>query len=165
MRGFVVCRPTDFLTGARIRSQKMWENSWTQKNQKSIRQYFKISAKKTILDPATVEYQLNDSFFSPVSIKLRYWDDEYMNQSHIKIAGWRNKSTEDHDSYKYAIYAVGKRKPGALLLLRYTDLFLPSYLRLFCCNLTLLSSKQEGFEYISSQLKFQWLYIIAISKL
>ena len=33
------------------------------KNQKSIRQYFKISAKKTILDPATVEYQLNDSFF------------------------------------------------------------------------------------------------------
>ena len=33
------------------------------KNQKSIRQYFKISAKKTILDLATVEYQLNDSFF------------------------------------------------------------------------------------------------------
>ena len=66
---------------------------------------------------------------------------------------------------KYAIYAVGKRKPGALPLLRYTDLFFPSYLRLFFCNLTLLSSKQEGFEYISSQLKFQSLYIIAILKL
>ena len=158
----MVCRPTDFLTGARIRSQKMWENSWTQKNQKSIRQYFKISAKKTILDPATVEYQLNDSFFSSFNKTslLRWWIHES-----ITHAGWRNKSTEDHDSYKYAIYAVGKRKPGALLLLRYTDLFLPSYLRLFCCNLTLLSSKQEGFEYISSQLKFQWLYIIAISKL
>ena len=69
-----------------------------------------------------------------------------MNQSYIKIAARRNKSTEDHDSYKYAIYAVGKRKPGALPLSRYTDLFFPSYLRLVFCNLTLLSSKQEGFK-------------------
>ena len=80
---------------------------------------------------------------------------------------------------KHAIYAVGKRKSGALPLLRYTDLFFPSYLRLFFCNLTLLSNKQEGpnltrllhntasyaGEYISSQLKFQSLYIIAILKL
>ena len=29
---------------------------------------------------------------------------------YIKIAEWRNKSTQDHDSYKYAIYAVEKRK-------------------------------------------------------
>ena len=161
----MVCRPTDFLTGARIRSQKMWENSWMQKKSKIDSPIFQDKCKKNYPWSGHRRVSVKRQFFSPVSIKLRYWDDEYMNQSHIKIAGWRNKSTEDHDSYKYAIYAVGKRKPGALVLLRYTDLFLPSYLRLFCCNLTLLSSKQEGFEYISSQLKFQWLYIIAISKL
>ena len=35
-----------------------------------------------------------------------------MNQLYIKIAEWRIQSTQDHDSYKYAIYAVGKRKPA-----------------------------------------------------
>ena len=74
-RGFVVCRPTDFLTGARIRSQKMWENSWTQNYQKLTRYYFKISAKKTILNPATIEYQLNDSHFSSFNgtSLMRWW--------------------------------------------------------------------------------------------
>ena len=64
--------------------------------------------KKTILNPATVEYQLNDSLFSSFNETslLRWW------MLYIKIAEWRNKSTQDHDSYKYAIYAVGKRKPA-----------------------------------------------------
>ena len=122
-RGFVVCRPTDFLTGARIRSQKMWENSWTQKKSKIDSPIFQDKCKKNYPWSGHRRVSVKRQFFSPVSIKLRYWDDEYMNQSYIKIAGWRNKSTEDHDSYKYAIYAVGKRKPGALPLLRYTDLF------------------------------------------
>ena len=119
----MVCRPTDFLTGARIRSQKMWENSWTQKKSKIDSPIFQDKCKKNYPWSGHRRVSVKRQFFSPVSIKLRYWDDEYMNQSYIKIAGWRNKSTEDHDSYKYAIYAVGKRKPGALPLLRYTDLF------------------------------------------
>ena len=92
------------LSGDRF--QKIWENSWTQKNQKSTRLYFKISVKKTILNPATLEYQLNDSLFSSFNetLLLRWW------MLYIKIAEWRNKSTQDHDSYKYAIYAVEKRK-------------------------------------------------------
>ena len=41
---------------------------------------------------------------------------------------------------KYAIYAVGKRKPAL-------HIFFPSYLRLFYYSLTLFSSKHEGFEF------------------
>ena len=37
------------------------------KNQKFSRYYFKISAKKPILNPATIEYQLNDSLFSSLN--------------------------------------------------------------------------------------------------
>lgn len=97
-RGFVVCQSTDFLTGAGIRSQKMWENSWTQKDQKLTRYYFKISAKKkkkTIHKPATIEYQLNDSLFSSFNgtSLMRWW----IHECYIFKKGWRNKIIEDHD--------------------------------------------------------------------
>ena len=45
------------------------------KNQKLTRYYFKISAKKTILNPATIDYQLNDSLFSSLNgtSLMRWW--------------------------------------------------------------------------------------------
>ena len=64
------------------------------KNQKFSRYYFKISAKKTILNPATIEYQLNDSLqfqWNFVNEMMNIW------MLYIKITGWRNKSIEDHD--------------------------------------------------------------------
>ena len=74
-RGFVVCQSTDFLTGAGIRSQKMWENSWTQKKSKIDSLLFQDKCKKTILNPATIEYQLNDSLFSSFNgtSLMRWW--------------------------------------------------------------------------------------------
>ena len=58
-----------------------------------------VSAKKkTILNPATIEYPLNDSLFSSFNgtSLMRWWI--YECYKYIKIAGWRNKSTGDHDS-------------------------------------------------------------------
>ena len=63
----MVYQPTDFLTG--IRSQKMRETSsiLDAKKSKIDPLLFQDKCKKTILNPATMEYQLNDSLFSSLN--------------------------------------------------------------------------------------------------
>ena len=70
------------------RLQKIWENSWTQKKSKIDSLIFQDKCKKkTILNPATVEYQLNDSLFSSFNETslLRWWI--YGMLCRIKFAG------------------------------------------------------------------------------
>ena len=95
-RGFVVCQSTDFLTGAGIRRHKMWENSWTQKKSKIDSLLFQDKCKKNY--PYSGYHRVSVERQSFLKFQWNFVN-EMMNiwMLYIKIAGWRNKSIEDHD--------------------------------------------------------------------
>ena len=83
---------------------------------------------------------------------------------YIKIVGWRNKSREDHDCYKYQIYAVGKRKP--MLRFKAHRYFFPSLSSTLFLQYHFTFLQTRGVRvHLFEQPKFQSLYIIAILKL
>ena len=133
LNSFVACRPTDFFTDDRIRSQKTWREFLDPKTKSKIDSLiiFQVKCKKTTLNPATVEYQLNDSLFSSFNetSSLRWW----MYECYIL-------KLRDEEIKVQNIMTACATVEGTQIF--FCHLIFDSFI---ACSLTLLSSKQEGF--------------------